>query len=79
MSLVAVRIELPAYSHSFTVVVPETSTVRDVKQAIFATCVGHPQSEGQRIIWRGRYLFDEEKVTDLWSVSNLRRGVFLQV
>jgi len=79
MSLVAVRIELPAYSHSFTVVVPETSTVCDVKQAIFGTCVGHPQPEGQRIIWRGRYLFDEEKITGLWSVSNLCRGMFLQV
>lgn len=69
MSLVTVRIELPAYSHSFTVTVPETSTIRDVKQAIFTTCVGHPQPEGQRIIWRGGYLLDDKKVVDLWSVG----------
>ncbi|KAH7887882.1 hypothetical protein F5I97DRAFT_910061 [Phlebopus sp. FC_14] len=79
MSLVVVRVELPTYSHSFNVRIPATSTVFDVKQAIFLTCVGQPRPEGQRIIWRGRYLGDEEKLSELWPSSSGLRVVHLSV
>ncbi|KAL4075988.1 hypothetical protein J3A83DRAFT_2096177 [Scleroderma citrinum] len=79
MSLTAVRIELPACSHSFTIAVPATSTIGDVKQAISTSCVGHPRPEGQRIIWRGRYLFDEEKIAGLWSSMDEQRILHLSV
>ena len=71
MSLLALRVELPSYSHSFQISVPVASTVLDVKQAIFESCAGSPRVEGQRIVWRGRFLGDAEKVADIWKV---RRG-----
>jgi hypothetical protein len=68
-SLVAVRVELPTYSLSFSVHVPISATVLDVKHSISAACAGHPRVEGQRIIWRGRYLEDQEKISDVWKVT----------
>ncbi|KAG5643771.1 hypothetical protein DXG03_009650 [Asterophora parasitica] len=79
MSLVELRVELPSYAHSFTVQVPPTSTVRDVKQEIFNSCPGKPRVDGQRIIWRGRYLIDHEKVDELWNVPDEPRIVHLAV
>ncbi|KAI6130518.1 hypothetical protein EDD16DRAFT_1723442 [Pisolithus croceorrhizus] len=79
MSLVAIRIELPAYSKSFVVEIPAGSTIRDVKQAIFTSCAGHPRPEGQRIIWRGRYLNDAERIDELWPLSDEQRIVHLSV
>jgi hypothetical protein len=72
MSLVQLRVELPAYAHSFLVHVPSSCTIFDVKQEIFKTCVGGPQVGGQRLIWRGRYLVDSEKVDEIWKVRNLQ-------
>jgi hypothetical protein len=72
-SLVAVRVELPTYSLSFSIQVHICATVLDVKHAISASCTGQPRVEGQRIIWRGRYLEDQEKISDIWKVTkNLR-------
>lgn len=71
MSLVEVRVELPAYARSFSIQVPSTSTVADVKQEIYTVCPGNPRVIGQRIIWRGRYLVDHEKVDELWKVGSL--------
>ncbi|KIK30564.1 hypothetical protein PISMIDRAFT_299636 [Pisolithus microcarpus 441] len=79
MSLVAIRIELPAYSQSFVVEIPPGSTILDVKQAIFTSCAGHPRPEGQRIIWRGRYLNDAERIDELWPLSDEQRTVHLSV
>lgn len=72
MSLVELRVELPAYAHSFTIQVPRSCAILYVKQEIFRTCVGGPRVDGQRIIWRGRYLVDHEKVDDLWKVCSLQ-------
>ncbi|KAH0587311.1 hypothetical protein H2248_006113 [Termitomyces sp. 'cryptogamus'] len=72
MSFVEVRVELPAYAHSFSVRVPQTSTIADVKQEIYSVCPGNPRATGQRIIWRGRYLVDHEKVDDLWKSDEPR-------
>ncbi|KAF8897401.1 hypothetical protein BD779DRAFT_1490613 [Infundibulicybe gibba] len=67
MSIVELRVELPAYAHSFVVTVPESCSILEVKQEIFRTCIGGPRIEGQRIIWRGRYLLDQEKVEEIWK------------
>lgn len=69
MSLVELRVELPAYAHSFLIHVPSSCTILDVKQEIFQKCVGAPRVDGQRLIWRGRYLVDSEKLDELWKVS----------
>uniref|UniRef100_A0A0W0FCS9 Ubiquitin-like domain-containing protein n=1 Tax=Moniliophthora roreri TaxID=221103 RepID=A0A0W0FCS9_MONRR len=79
MSLVQLRVELPTYAHSFTIQVPEVCTIRDVKQEIYTACPGSPQVSGQRIVWRGRYLSDEEKVEDLWKSPNEPRIIHLSV
>jgi hypothetical protein len=68
MSVLELRVELPSYSHSFIIQVPESYTILDVKGEIFRTCTGKPKVDGQRIIWRGRVLGDEEKVADIWNV-----------
>jgi len=68
MSLVELRVELPAYAHSFVVLVPRTCTIAQVKQEISRTCTGGPRVDGQRIISRGRYLGDHETVEELWKV-----------
>jgi hypothetical protein len=67
--LVAVRVELPTYSLSFIIEVTVSATVIDVKHAISTSCAGQPRVEGQRIIWRGRYLEDQEKISDIWKVT----------
>jgi len=69
MSLVDIRVDLPSYSRSFTVSVPSQASVREVKSEIFRTCPGQPRLEGQRLIWRGRLLSDEENVENIWKVS----------
>ncbi|KAF5387690.1 hypothetical protein D9615_000258 [Tricholomella constricta] len=79
MSLVELRVELPAYAHSFIIQIPSTSTIRDVKQAIFNSCIGRPRVDGQRIIWRGRYLVDHENVDELWKSPDEPRIVHLAV
>lgn len=68
MDQLDVTVELPAYSHTFQVKVPASSTVRDVKQEITKSCVGEPRADGQRVISRGRVLQDDEKVQDIWKV-----------
>lgn len=68
MSIVELRVELPAYSRSFHVHVSSSCTVLDVKHAIFSTCVGAPRVDGQRLVWRGRILADHERVEDIWKV-----------
>jgi hypothetical protein len=70
MSTIDVRVELPTHTHSFNVQVPSTSTVLEIKEQIHRTCTGGPQVDGQRIIWRGRCLADNEKVEDLWKVNS---------
>jgi hypothetical protein len=69
MPLIDIRVELPAFSRTINVQVPESCTVLDVKREIHRICVGAPRIEGQRIIWRGRPLLDTEKVQELWQVG----------
>lgn len=72
MSLIDIRVELPAFSRTLTVQVPDSSTILDVKREIYRVCVGAPRVEGQRIIWRGRSLVDSESVKELWQVRMQR-------
>ena len=72
MSIVELRVELPAYSRSFLVAVPTAYTVAELKREITRTCPGAPRADGQRIIWRGRILADEERVEDVWKVRCVR-------
>lgn len=77
MDLLDVTVDLPAYSHTFQVRVPVSSTVRDVKREITNTCVGKPKPEGQRVISRGRVLQDDERVQDIWKVRKRPRFINL--
>jgi len=70
MSLVDIRVDLPTHSHTFTVSVPSHYSVLRVKQEIYGICPGQPKPEGQRLIWGGRLLSDEETVESLWKVSS---------
>ncbi|EJF62839.1 hypothetical protein DICSQDRAFT_135104 [Dichomitus squalens LYAD-421 SS1] len=79
MSASTLRVELPAYSHSFQVQVTPSATVRDVKHEIAKVCPGSPSPEGQRLVWRGRFLSDEEKVEDVWKSPEDSRVVHLAV
>jgi hypothetical protein len=72
MDAVDLRVELPAYSHSFPVQVPTTSTVLAIKEQINKACPGGPLPHGQRIIWRGRLLRDSERVQDIWKVRETK-------
>ncbi|THH33647.1 hypothetical protein EUX98_g522 [Antrodiella citrinella] len=62
-----IKVELPTHSLSFQVQIPPSSTIRDVKDKIQSTCPGAPRIDGQRVIWRGRFLKDEEKVEEIWK------------
>ena len=69
MSIVQLRIELPTYAHSFSIHVPDTCTIFEVKKEISRICPGRPRVDGQKLIWRGRFLADDEKVDTIWKVS----------
>ncbi|KAG6378870.1 hypothetical protein JVT61DRAFT_13150 [Boletus reticuloceps] len=76
---VVIHVELPAHSKSFDIRVPESATILDVKQAISSVCIGHPRPDGQRVIWRGRCLDDQEKISVLWPCQDDQRIVHLSV
>jgi len=69
MSIVQLRIELPTYAHSFSIHVPDTCTILEVKKEISRICPGQPCVDGQKLIWRGRFLADNEQVDTIWKVS----------
>lgn len=75
MSLVDLRVELPAYSQSFHVRVSPSSSVLDVKHAIFTTYPGAPRVDGQRLVWRGRILGDQERIQDICQVMILLSAI----
>ncbi|TFK55836.1 hypothetical protein OE88DRAFT_1652341 [Heliocybe sulcata] len=79
MSSVSLKVELPSHSLSFNVQVPLHSTVLDIKHEINRTCTGAPRVEGQKIIWRGRVLRDEERVDDIWKAPDDSRVIHLAV
>ena len=68
MSLVDLRVDLPAYSRSLILKVNVSTSILQVKEEIYRTCPGQPRPDGQRLIWRGRILTDNETVDNLWKV-----------
>lgn len=78
MSIVQLRIELPTYAHSFSIHVPDTCTILEVKKEISRICPGQPCVDGQKLIWRGRFLTDNEQVDTIWKVSVLWVEILLQ-
>ncbi|CAE6437525.1 unnamed protein product [Rhizoctonia solani] len=52
-----------------TVAVPAGARVADLKTVIAEQCPGQPKPNGQRIIWKGRIVVDEEVVGDIWKAS----------
>lgn len=79
MSIVQLRIELPTYARSFTIQIPDTCTILQVKEEISRTCPGRPRVDGQKLIWRGRFLADDENVESIWKVSMSRVLILLQL
>ncbi|KXN86387.1 hypothetical protein AN958_10249 [Leucoagaricus sp. SymC.cos] len=71
MSIVQLRIELPTYARSFSIRIPDNCTILEVKQEISQICPGRPRVDGQKLIWRGRFLADDEKVEAIWQASSL--------
>jgi hypothetical protein len=74
MSIVQLLIELPTYARSFSIQVPDTCTILEVKEEISRICPGKPRVDGQKLIWRGRFLADDEKVEAIWKVSARTRA-----
>ncbi|EMD40612.1 hypothetical protein CERSUDRAFT_148805 [Gelatoporia subvermispora B] len=79
MTSLDLRVELPSYSHSFQIRVQQESSVYDVKQEIARLCPGNPRPDGQRLVWRGRFLKDEERVAEVWKSPEDSRIVHLAV
>ncbi|KAF8803663.1 hypothetical protein BYT27DRAFT_7109342 [Phlegmacium glaucopus] len=67
MSLVDLRVDLPAYARSLFLKVNASNSILQVKEEISRTCPGQPRPDGQRLIWRGRILADNETVDSLWK------------
>jgi hypothetical protein len=64
---VRIRVELPSHSHVFNMTVAEATLISGVKSMIESQCSGSPRVDGQRLIYRGRILQDNEIVKDVWK------------
>lgn len=73
MSNISLNVELPAHSHSFQVQVPESASIGNIKSEISKSCPGGPKVEGQRLVYAGRLLRDDEFIQDIWTVSTPTR------
>ncbi|KAG8790231.1 hypothetical protein FRC12_012437 [Ceratobasidium sp. 428] len=62
-----------------TLAVPPGAKVADLKTAIAERCPGQPKPNGQRIIWNGRIVVDEEVIGDIWKPGNSAHTVHLAV
>ncbi|KAG8730632.1 hypothetical protein FRC10_002537 [Ceratobasidium sp. 414] len=62
-----------------TLAVPPGAKVSDLKTAIAERCPGQPKPNGQRIIWNGRIVVDEEVVGDVWKPGDSAHTVHLAV
>ncbi|CAE6423414.1 unnamed protein product [Rhizoctonia solani] len=62
-----------------TFTVPAQARVADLKTAIAEQCPGQPRPNGQRIIWKGRVVVDEEVVGDIWEPGEDTHTVHLAV
>ncbi|KAF8481350.1 hypothetical protein JB92DRAFT_2619145, partial [Gautieria morchelliformis] len=72
MTATTIQVHLPSFSHSFNVSVTSDSTIIDLKHEIFRTCIGSPNTAGQRVIYKGRVLDDKEIVGHVWKADEPR-------
>lgn len=79
MAVVSLRIELPAYEHSFELSVSPDTSIGQVKVEISRRCPGQPRPDGQRLISKGRMLSDDQRVADIWNSSSDSRILHLAV
>lgn len=79
MSNISLKVELPAHSHSFQVQVPESASIENIKSEISRSCPGGPKVEGQRLIYAGRLLRDDESIQDIWPSPQHSRTLHLAV
>ncbi|KAF9651222.1 hypothetical protein BDM02DRAFT_3091734 [Thelephora ganbajun] len=79
MANISLKVELPAHSHSFQVHVPESASIGNIKSEISKSCPGGPKVEGQRLIYAGRLLRDDEQVQDIWPSPQHSRTLHLAV
>ena len=71
MAAVSLRIELPAYEHSFELSVSPDTSIGQVKVEISRRCPGQPRPDGQRLISKGRMLSDDQRIADIWNVRQV--------
>ncbi|QRW04646.1 hypothetical protein RhiLY_03645 [Ceratobasidium sp. AG-Ba] len=69
----------PTHNAPLTLAVPPGAKVADLKTAIAEQCPGQPKPNGQRIIWNGRIVVDEEVVGDIWKPGHDTHTVHLAV
>lgn len=74
MSNISLKVELPGHSHSFQVQVPESASIENIKSEISKSCPGEPRVDGQRLVYAGRVLHNEELIQDIWPVSPPHTG-----
>ncbi|KAJ3542874.1 hypothetical protein NM688_g5926 [Phlebia brevispora] len=79
MTSLELRVELPTHFYSFRIQVLPEWTIQNVKEEIKRVCPGSPKVDGQRVIWRGRLLRDEEQVKDVWKSADDARTIHLSV
>ncbi|CCM04861.1 uncharacterized protein FIBRA_07054 [Fibroporia radiculosa] len=79
MTSLDIRIELPAYSHSFAIQVEQWANIANVKHEIAKSCPGNPRPDGQRLIYKGHFLADEERILDIWKSPDDARILHLAV
>lgn len=79
MSNISLNVELPAHSHSFQVQVPESASIANIKSEISKSCPGGPKVEGQRLVYAGRLLRDDEFIQDIWPSPQHSRTLHLAV
>ncbi|KAF8332692.1 uncharacterized protein EI90DRAFT_3288897 [Cantharellus anzutake] len=60
-----VQVVLASHSYSFSIAnLPPNATISELKHAIFEQCPGRPKQSGQRVIFYGRVLGDNETLPD---------------
>lgn len=69
----AITVVLPSQSITLRLNVTAATTVQQLKKLIQDECPGKPAPTGQRLIWKGRFLRDEETLDEVVKASLLTR------
>ncbi|KAG8929561.1 hypothetical protein FRC02_005392 [Tulasnella sp. 418] len=74
-----INVVLDAQSISFSLSVNPSSTIADLKQLIRDNCTGRPLPSGQRVIYKGRVLLDNEVVGELLKPADIKHTLHVAV